>query len=428
MDAKTQPCNEWQRLLYDLSSMKAALGLMGIIAGVGLVATLVFPQADVFHSTWFRALLAVFCLNMAFCTFRQVRTLFTLTACVPHINPNPGWHQAKVQVSSEIDVEAVVEDFLKSARYRYEVVEQGSSRVYHADKGLAGRWSTVGVHVALLIIAVGALTGNLFGFTSTILVGQTEAVQLPLNKSASSVAQVTLNDFRIEYYPDGSVSEYISNVSVAADAERVDGVIKVNHPLTFKSVTMYQMGYGEQVLTRHYGPDGNAFDSQWLPDEGKMLLDASRNIELQVIKYVPDFDPHRPSVSRSPVPNNPKVLYAFYQDKEPVDWGVADMGQRLRLNGYDTWVQFDDIRPFSELEVKADPGVPIVMTGLLALSIAFCLSMYLRHHQMCIKISQGSKGASVEAAINRLSIHSGEKVIADLIGRLRKGASTDVCR
>lgn len=421
MDVKSQPAGEWRRVLYDLSSMNTGLALMVLIAGIALVATLAFPEAEVFHPPWFRALLALFCVNIACCTFRQFTVLWAVSRRVPRCSPSASWQRSQWQANV---TEAEVEHFLANRRYRVHTVQAGKETIVHADKGVAGRWGAAGVHLAIVVIAAGALIGNLFGFTQSVVVGKEEAVPVSLYKTGNEQAQLTLADFRIEYYPDGSVSEYLSDVTIAADNEQVQQTIKINHPLQFQGITVYQMDYGHQVLARIHKPDGTVLSASWLTDDGKLVIDGEKEITLQMIKYIPDFNPHRPAVSLSPLPNNPKVLYAFYQQNQAIDWGVADFGQRMRLQGNDTWIEFAQVRPYSALDVKSDPGVPVVMAGFLLLSIAFFLSMSIRYQQVQIRISTGSKGMTIHAAVSGLAGERGELFFEELEERLTKGASS----
>lgn len=394
-----------------LFAMRTAVFLMSVIIGVSLVATLYFPQADVFHTRWFQALLALLCVNMAVCTVRQFRQLLALTKTLPYSVPGGNWQQK--QWNSKLQVHDITE-YLRTHKYRFQIQDTAQAAIIYADKGLIGRWGTVAVHIAILLIAVGALTGNLFGFTNTVQIGKNETISVPLTKNGSQQAQLTLNDFRIEYYPDGNISEFISDLTIAAGNDKREQTIKINHPLQFQDIAVYQMDHGNQVLAQLQRLDGKSVTTAWLADDRRMVIDQEQGIALQVIQYVPDFNPHRPAVTLSPFPNNPKVLYAFYQQEKAVHWGVADFGQTLRIQGYDATVTFTDVRPYSLLDVKSDPGVPIVMTGFLLLSLAFFISVLVRYHQLQIKITPLAAGCKIHVSVSRLSVSVAEQLMTEI--------------
>jgi len=87
-------------------------------------------------------------------------------------------------------------------------------------------------------------------------------------------------------------------------------------------------------------------------------------------------------------------------------------------------MEFAQIRPFSTLDVKRDPGVPLVLAGFLLLSIAFFLSMSIRYRQVLIRISMTPKGSVIHAAVSRLNGGKSEAFLIELEERLMKGASS----
>ena len=418
MAVKPAPGDRGQRFLSALFAMRTAVLLMIMIICVSLVATVYFPQDDVFHTRWFQALLALLCVNMAVCTVRQLRHMIGLTKSLPPIIPAGNWQQR--QWNSTLQASDITE-YLRTRNYRFHMHDTVQATIIYADKGLIGRWGTVAVHIAILIIAVGALTGNLLGFTNTIQVGKNETIAVPLTKNGSQQAQLTLNDFRIEYYPDGNISEFISDLTIATAGDKREQTIKINHPLQFQDIAVYQMDHGNQVLAQLQRNDGTSVTTTWLADDRQLVIDQEQGIVLQVIQYVPDFNPHRPAVTLSPLPNNPKVLYAFYQQEKAVHWGVADFGQILRIQGYDATVTFTDVRPYSLLDVKSDPGVPIVMTGFLLLSLAFFCSVLIRYHQLQIKIPPFVAGCKIHSSVSRLSLGAAEQLLAEIENCLAKG-------
>ena len=405
-------------MIQTLTTMRSAIMMMIVIIAIALIATLLFPQADVFHTLWFQALLVLFCLNMTACTMRRIRALITLSRAVPMIKPAPGW--AQKEWLGSVDA-AAAEDVLRRKGYRFQRQDTPRGAVFSADKGLSGSWGTLAVHVAILTIALGALIGNVFGFTQSVVIGKGETIAVPLNKSGSLQAQLVLDDFRIEYYPDGSVSEYISDLRIESGNERAIQSVRINHPLDFRGITLYQMDHGYQVLAELQAAGGAPLESAWLAQDSSLTIDEGQGITLQVINYVPDFDPHRPAISLSPFPNNQRVLYAFYQQGNAVQWGVAALGQPLVLQGFDKKVVFADARPYSLLDLKSDPGVPVVMAGFLLLSVAFFFSMLIRYHGLYISVTPSAKGTKITAAVSRLTAGAADRLIAELERELTKG-------
>jgi cytochrome c biogenesis protein len=405
--------NEWQRIWCDLVSMPTGLLLMGVIAMIAIVTTLAFPAADVFHTGLFQALLGLLCINMFFCTIRQIKQLWnSYRWLTPPAYVN--YPKTRITVSATDNLVQRIETFLVTSGYRYKLGEEAQQLLICADKGMIGRYAAIGVHVAILMIALGALVGNLLGFMTTVNVGVGDAAGFPLEKNAIRQAEIRLTDFQIEYYPDGNVAEYTSVVQVTAGQVAIQDEIKVNHPLKICNVVLYQTGYGYQARVDQYA-NGTSKSNVWLLEDGRFQIDAVRNIEVQMIRYVPDFDPRRPTVSRSHFPNNPKILYAIYQNGQPLDWGVADVGQHIRIPDMEGWVQFSDTRSYSTLDVKYDPGIFLVFPGFVLLAIAFFASLYTRrYHQLFLTVVPIANEVIVTITAFRLPVAKKNRLLAEL--------------
>lgn len=123
-------------------------------------------------------------------------------------------------------------------------------------KGLAGRLAPIGVHVSLLAIMAGAAVGAVAGLDGIVMVPQGTSflvadvmrgslpVGFPLPDGAGEV--ITVNRFSIDYAPDGSISQYRTQL-VRTD---LDGnptgakEIYVNMPMSFGGITVFQVRQG----------------------------------------------------------------------------------------------------------------------------------------------------------------------------------------
>ena len=94
----------------------------------------------------------------------------------------------------------------------------------YAFKGLAGKLGPIGVHASMLAVMAGVVVGALGGFTGTAMVPEggdlliADALRgasplAPLPAGGSGVLHV--DDFLIDYRPDGSVRQFYTDVSGA---------------------------------------------------------------------------------------------------------------------------------------------------------------------------------------------------------------------
>jgi len=136
------------------------------------------------------------------------------------------------------------------ARRGYQVFVKGG-RVY-AFKGLIGRLAPIGVHAALLLTLGGAAYSGLGGLGGSVMAPEGTEFQIGagLRRGAPfapvpavAADSVRVNDFTIEYLPNGQVSQFFSDLSVVdarTGAEKQRKTISVNVPLRQGGVTMYQ--------------------------------------------------------------------------------------------------------------------------------------------------------------------------------------------
>ena len=127
------------------------------------------------------------------------------------------------------------------SRRGYQVFVKGKK--LYAFKGLIGRLAPIGVHAALLLTLGGSAFSGLGGLGGSVMVPEGASFQIaqgltrgamfaPTPKAARDA--VVVNDFTIEYLPNGQVSQFFSDLSVVdgkSGAEKQRKVISVNVPL-----------------------------------------------------------------------------------------------------------------------------------------------------------------------------------------------------
>ena len=153
--------------------------------------------------------------------------------------------------------------YLSSRRYRVLTETHGDELHVYADKNRFGKLGTFPFHIALILIMVGGIVGARFGFRDTEFViseGETRAI------GHGTGMNLTLNQFIDEYNLDGSAKEYTSDLVLLDGDDPVKSEsITVNNPLTYRSVSVYQSGFGQTVMVRVNDLDGNPLYEGQIP-------------------------------------------------------------------------------------------------------------------------------------------------------------------
>ena len=349
----------------------------------------------VYHTRWFLSLLVLFGSSLTACTFtRQLPALKAARRWSFYTRPQ---QFAKLALSAEIanfstDAQPAsdkIASLLQEKNYRVfregEGDRNGTSgegeKIY-ARKGIAGRIGPIVVHASMLIILAGAIVGNTAGVVAQQMIpsGETQAIDNFTDVGPRSQPQklqqwlLHVNRFWIDYTLNGAIDQFYTDLSVVdADGnERLRKTISVNDPLRYQGFTVYQTDWGIAAVRVRVGKSP-AFQiplisldtggrgrlwGTWIPtqpdlSEGAALLAA----DLQ------------------------GTLLAYDATGEAI--GAVRVGGSLLANGKTLYV--DDLLGSTGLQIKADPGIPLVYLGfgLLMLSVA---ASYVSHAQFWVLV------------------------------------------
>ena len=132
---------------------------------------------------------------------------------------------------------------------RQETVQD--QEIYFLERG---RFRPVGpylIHVALLLILAGGLIGKFWGVDGQLPIQEGEvasAFQVGPQAEQPLNFQVRLDKFQVSYYePGGSPKEFRSDLTFIKDGKEVfRATCRVNEPVSFGGLTLYQSSYGSQ--------------------------------------------------------------------------------------------------------------------------------------------------------------------------------------
>ncbi|KAF3571297.1 hypothetical protein F2Q69_00058421 [Brassica cretica] len=270
----------------------------------------------------------------------------------------------------------------------YEVFMKGPS--LYAFKGLAGRFAPIGVHIAMILIMVGgtlSATGSFRGsvtvpqglnFVMGDVLGPIGFLSVPTD---SFNTEVHVNRFTMDYYDSGEVSQFHSDLSLRDlnGKEVVRKTISVNDPLRYGGVTIYQTDWSFSAL--QVSKDG----------EGPFNL-AMAPIKINGDKklygtFLPVGDTNAPNVKGISMLARDLQSIVVY-DLEGKFAGIRRPNSKLPIEIDGMKIVIEDAIGSTGLELKTDPGVPVVYAGFGALMLTTCIS-YLSHSQplmlFCVK-------------------------------------------
>jgi cytochrome c biogenesis protein len=378
-----------------LSSLKTAIFLLSFIATASISGTVIKQKAgieeylsaysestyrvihffgfdDVYHSPWFLAAIVLFAINLALCTIGRFK----------HFLKN---RNGDLNLPAETSLSAMPLHFLvesTSVSQAVNLLKTGYKTVYEEEdialleKGAVARYGTYIVHVSILIILTGSLIGLLFGYKGFIVLNKGEAkhtinIRGKSNKEIPLGFTLRCKDFKVSFYSGGQPKDYVSSLEVIENGKSVrEKDIRVNDPLSYKGIYIYQSTYGS-VPSFIFNIDGKEVvlkERDIYEKDGLVLMIA------QFEHTIHDF--------------GPGVLVAYLDQEEPKTvWFLKNVEKMKGRDIRGVHIRLEDIKEdlYTGLEVSKDPGIWTVWTGFAFILIGLYLNFFMYYRRIYIR-------------------------------------------
>jgi|TARA_B110000285_G_scaffold125692_1_gene141722 cytochrome c biogenesis protein len=321
----------------------------------------------VYSTWWYLALLVLFGTCLLSCTFVQqlptlkvARKTFFQTSTI----------QFKKQKFNSILRHTSFFKILKNLKQKNFIIFQQKLSIY-SYKGILGRFAPIVVHISMLLILLGGVIAGLGGFNAQELIvkGEVFQIQNTINRNIFSKVPdypIRVNDFWIEYGATSNVKQFYSDLSVLNlnGQELNRKTISVNFPLRYNELTFYQTDWN--VIGIRLKIDDKLYQ---LPltsfDKGKNLW----------ITWIPSLTQNKDE-GLIFICNNIEGSFTLYRS-EGTPLGTFNLGEKINLLGS---LEVIEYIPETGLQIKADPGIPLIYLGFGVLMISTLLS-YLSYTQ-----------------------------------------------
>ena len=330
-----------------------------------------FGLDHIYKTWWFLTLIFLFGLSLISCTFlQQLPSLKIARRCQ---------FFRKTSQFSRLQIFTILKNFsfnkilFRIKKNKYSIFQQ--KNIVYCYKGLIGRIAPILVHFSMILILLGTIIGSLFGFKAQEMVPKTENfhIQNILNNGQFSIIPKTsarVNDFWITYTKNKTVSQFYSDISVlnSQGKETNRKTISVNSPLIYQNVYYYQ--------------------TDW-----NLIGLRVQETNSEIIEY--------PFLNI--LNNQNKVWLTWLSNNNSLNEGIIALSDNLE--GYcsiysETGVFLGNIelnelgnfkQPFTLLEIlsstglqiKTDPGIPVIYSGFLFLMVSTLIS-YITYSQIWI--------------------------------------------
>jgi cytochrome c biogenesis protein len=365
---------------------------------------LFFGLDHVYTANWFLTLLFLFGGSLLSCTLsRQIPSLKLARLWKFFKSENK---TNKMGISFTLSNGSLSQFSYLLRQRQYNVIQQGS--YIYAYKGLVGKIGPILVHLSIICILIGSVLGSLTGFMLQELIPKGELFHLQNIISSGSLSYIPQNfegyisDFNIAYNDQGMVDQFYSEIDILDNDLQIkkEKTIFVNEPLRYSGVTFYQ--------------------TDWSIVSLKFTLNNRDNFEV-FLREVNGESNSRFWIGSLESEAKSKILivlqdltgkYLLY-DSEKKLLGQSEIGHKIFFNG--NHLRLNKILPSTGLQIKSDPGIPLVYTGFFFLIFSVLIS-YTSYFQIWIVKKQNK--VYVYGDTNR-AIYFFEKSILEIINNLQ---------
>jgi cytochrome c biogenesis protein len=354
---------------------------------------LILQLNKIFEAWWFIALLLFFASTIIACTISRQLPILKISQQIK-------FYKKLRSILYDDKKSNNLNSYIVSLSKNYYFVFQNKNQLY-AYKGILGRLAPIVVHISMLFILVGASIGFLQGFIAQEMVPKGELFHIQNMVTTGIASKIPKNisfrlkDFWIKYNADNSINQFYSKIEVYQGSNKaLEKLISVNEPLHYQGITIYQTDWNINGVRISINNNVVQIPMQ-VTITNKNQKIWLNNISDGKSKFILTI-------------NQLDNLVNLYNENGNL-LKIVKLNEIFFLN--DVEYQILEVLTSSGLQIKTDPGIPIVYFGFLCLMSSSLLS-YLSFDQ--VWLSKIRKTISLNGNTNR-SILEFENTMSNLI-------------
>ena len=325
----------------------------------------------VYKTWWFYSLLFLFGLSLITCTVLQQLPSLKIARRCQFFRTTGQFYRLKIfTILNNFSLSKII---LKIQQNQYSIFQQKNT--IYCYKGLIGRIAPILVHLSMILILLGTIFGSLFGFKAQEIVPKTENFHI---QNILTTGQLTvipkvsarINDFWITYTKNKTISQFYSDISILDKQgnETYRKTISVNSPLIDRGVYYYQTDWS-LIGLRFQNLNNEILEYP--------LLNFSNNQDKVWLTWISKNS----SVSEGLIViiDNLEGYCSIYNEKGNF-LGNVELNE---MTNFADSLTLLEIISSTGLQIKTDPGIPVIYSGFFFLMISTLIS-YTTYSQIWI--------------------------------------------
>jgi len=332
---------------------------------------LYFGLDHVYQTWWFLFLIFLFGCSLVLCSFLQQLPSLKIARRCQFFRTNRAFY--KLNNYTILTTPSFSKILAGIKTEDYSVFQQ--KNIIYSYKGLIGRIAPIIVHFSMILVLVGTIVSSLFGFKAQEIVPKTENfhIQNILSNGRLTIIpqnSARVNDFWITYTKNKTISQFYSDISIlnTNGNETKRKTISVNYPLVDKGVYYYQTDWNLIGL--------------------RFKNNMNRIIEYPLVNVFPNQEKIWLTwVSNEQFTQNGIILlidnlegYCSIYSETGQFLGNMEINEPFNFNQNITLLE---ILSSTGLQIKIDPGIPLIYLGFFFLMISTLMS-YITYSQVWV--------------------------------------------
>lgn len=345
-----------------------------------------FGLDHVYKTWWFFTLIFLFGLSLVSCTFLQQLPSLKIARRCQFFRTTGQFYRLKI--CTTLNNFSFNKILSRIKQNQYSIFQQ--KNIIYCYKGLTGRIAPILVHFSMILVLVGTIVGSLFGFKAQEIVPKTENfhIQNILTNGQLTIIPKTsarINDFWITYTKNRTVSQFYSDISIldTQGNETKRKTISVNYPLIHNSVYYYQTDWN--LIGLRFQTEQNEIVEYPLIN----ILNSQNKVWLTWISNNKSFNEGIIAII-----DNLEGYCSIYNETGKF-LGNVELNETVNFKQPLTLLE---ILSSTGLQIKTDPGIPIIYIGFFFLMLSTLIS-YITYSQ--IWIIQKNKKLFIGGTTNR---------------------------
>ena len=376
------------KILKSFAQLNLAILLLLIIAGFSILGTIIeqdqtnqyyqqtYPELllpvnislgqillvlgldHIYKTWWFLGLLFLFGTCLSSCTFIQQLPALKVARRYSFKTTNREFKRQEYETI--LNTKYFVTCLNNFKQKNYTIFQQ--QQIIYTYKGILGRFAPIIVHISMLLILLGNTIAAWGSFNAQELIPKGEIFQVQNTISKSWFTKIPdypirVNDFWIEYGPTNNIKQFYSDLSILNDNgnELSRKTISVNFPLRFKNLTLYQTDWNAIGLRIKLN------NQQYqLP---LVSLTKAKNLW---VAWIPISETEQTGFTF--IANTLNGTFSLYNENGTF-LGIYNCGEKILPN-----LSILEIITETGLQIKTDPGIPLIYFGFGLLMISSLIS------------------------------------------------------